>query len=75
MTFLETSWTLADASATAVSAMISAWMEPKPPVTLLCDNWEKLYYPDISKERWSQTFGLTNLNQKLPRLWFTDKNN
>ena len=36
MTFLETSWTLAEAKATAVSAMISAWIEPRPPVTLLC---------------------------------------
>lgn len=36
MTFLETSCTFAEASATAVSAMISACIEPKPPVTLLC---------------------------------------
>lgn len=33
MTFLATEATLADAKATAVSAMISAWPEPKPPVT------------------------------------------
>ena len=36
MTFLDTSWTLAEAKATAVSAIISAWIEPNPPVTLLC---------------------------------------
>jgi len=38
MTFLETSWTLAEAKATAVSAMISAWIEPRPPVTLRCQH-------------------------------------
>ena len=34
MTFRDTSWTFAEVNATAVSAMISAWMEPRPPVTL-----------------------------------------
>ena len=35
MTFLDTSCTLAEVKATAVSAIISACMDPNPPVTLL----------------------------------------
>ena len=50
MTFRATSWTLADAKATAVSAMISAWAEPKPPVT---DRLMKLSrIMSISSETW-----------------------
>lgn len=40
MTFKATSWTLAEANATAVSAMISDWPDPRPPVTLL---WKKIF--------------------------------
>lgn len=68
MTFLDTSCTLADVKATAVSAMISACMEPRPPVTLLCKyNVIKLSTSPLQIQTKPNIFETTSV---LEFMWF-----